>query len=1041
MRKKFFLFIIAAFMATSSAWALGSEPVVIDALPYPVYMQNIQFDYQTKILSFDDTYRNELTLDRCYSVVAYYRTNETAIIKGLSSAGSFYSYGYICNVKIGEDPVTHEPHYTKSMQDTKVYHKLKSVLNTTGGTVTIDVANLIDTCMYKGYADIHFVIAGSYKDPITLGYKRYETEFTVGESALNNYIDISMPKIGRCEVKASHLYLNYGEELVLTYSLQGVQLIQYSLERSMDDGKTWNGIDYGYITTLSAREGRTFEYKYLFNKTGEFTSKYRIIAESGNDKDTAELEAYGNDKVYFRYPYNVQGYDVYYETAGTKYVLGAAPDCKVYKFDCALPVEKTKNNDGSITITYPAAPMEYSLETPTYTVKFWNSDRTLLKTEEVVCGGDATAPEEPTMQNLIFDHWSADFTNVHRNLNIYARYTMAGNYSFDAAQIAHTNKLYPADGFADSETRAMMGDSITFWASLATPSASKLYYQTARRNAQGEWIWNGSTLVGEFTAADVAAGKAKEFTKTVSVFYNYYNEQYLEQGFAFRFMVNCGGESIFSEVYEYDVYYPLYINSLIDDGGMYETLMVENTAHDIALGAENLLIPARYQDTIHIYRINGGAGACMNFARVNKPQPMYALEDGLDGDGNAYVIAPGEKETLNVDVTKVAVIFDGATPTTYYDFTSQGLGYKGNAYYAEVVNCGGSIRNMPADPANGQQTLFIGWQAWGDYADDAYLNVPATGDSYIGFTAMWEDIPEVPTYMVIFFDKDGNILSTQEVKEGENAVPPVAPEVPGFHFVGWDSPYTTITNDKDITALYGEDNKTWTVTYLNWDNSPLGTEQVNDGEAAQGVIATRTGYTFVGWSEDISSVKSDMTVTALFEVSVFTITYTIDGVEIMGELVSYGEMPSAYQAIEDQGKPATEQYVYTFSHWNPAIVPAVADATYEAVFTPSLRKYLVRFQNWDHTLLSEQQVEYGKAAQAPADPTREGYTFKGWDREFNNIIADMTVTALFEKSKEQGIDQITNDQSPMTNKLLLDGNLYIIRPDGTLYNAQGAKVK
>ena len=267
------------------------------------------------------------------------------------------------------------------------------------------------------------------------------------------------------------------------------------------------------------------------------------------------------------------------------------------------------------------------------------------------------------MQNLTFDHWSADFTNVHRNLNIYARYTMSGNYSFDAAQIAHTNKLYPADGFADSETRAMMGDSITFWASLATPSASKLYYQTARRNAQGEWIWNGSTLVGEFTAADVAAGKAKEFTKTVSVFYNYYNAQYLEQGFAFRFMVNCGGESIFSEVYEYDVYYPLYINSLIDDGGMYETLMVENTAHDIAQGAENHMIPARYHATIRIYRLNGGAGACMNFARVNKPQPMYALEDGLDGDGNAYVIAPGEKETLNVDVTKVAVIFDGGTAT------------------------------------------------------------------------------------------------------------------------------------------------------------------------------------------------------------------------------------------------------------------------------------------------------------------------------------------------------------------------------------------
>lgn len=249
----------------------------------------------------------------------------------------------------------------------------------------------------------------------------------------------------------------------------------------------------------------------------------------------------------------------------------------------------------------------------------------------------------------------------------------------------------------------------------------------------------------------------------------------------------------------------------------------------------------------------------------------------------------------------------------------------------------------------------------------------------------------------------------------------------------------------DITALYGEDAHVWTVTYKNWDGTDLGTEQVNDGEAAQGVIATREGYTFVGWSEDISSVRSNMTVTALFDVSVFTITYTIDGVDIFSELVSYGEMPTAYQAIEDQGKPATEQYVYTFDHWNPAIVAATSDATYEAVFTPSLRQYLVTFQNWDHTFLSEQQVEYGKAAQAPADPTREGYTFTGWDREFNNILANMTVTAVFEMTKNQGganaIDNIdASAKIGGSHKLLRDGQLFIER-DGKTYNAQGAEVK
>lgn len=1022
MKHRFFLLILAAFMA------LNLRAQCTDSIPAPVYMANIQFDTKTNILSFNDVFHPEKIINRSYGISIWYKTQDACIRKTTSQ----YIYGDNAIQVIVQAATTAKVSYGGAQE---------FCLHNINGK-----NNLISECYKNGYSDIRIFIQGRYENDLNPGdWLQYEgnSYYNLG---FNNYVDVTLPTGIK---RMSYFYevnendnaqvMLFGSSQALTAEVQSVEGYTYKWEFSKNKS-SWNSVKQGNITTVDARKGVELEYtpSFAIGTTGDLY--YRLIISGQHMNDTSVVF---HGQPYYTYSWD-NGNSSYNYKAGEKITRAKPADCLVYVFDSELQVSQRDKGNGYVEITMPACPVEEKVETPTYTVKFWNSDLTLLKTEKVVCGGDATAPAEPTMQNLIFDHWSADFTNVHRNLNIYARYTMAGNYSFDAAQIAHTNKLYPADGFADSETRAMMGDSITFWASLATPSASRLYFQTARRNAQGEWDWNDAMQVGEFTAADVAAGKAKEFTKTVSVFYNYYNEQYLEQGFAFRFMVNCGGENIYSEVYEYDVYYPLYINSLIDDGGIYETLMVENTAHDIALGAENILIPARYQDTIRIYRLNGGAGACMNFARVNKPQSMYALEDGLDEEGNAYVIAPGEKETLNVDVAKVAVVFDGAAPSTKYDFTAQGVGYKGNAYYAEVVNCGGAIQNIPADPANGQQTLFIGWEAWGDYDNDAYLNVPATGDSYIGFTAMWEDIPDAPTYTVIFFDKDGNILSTQEVKEGENAVPPVAPEVAGYHFVGWDSPYTTITNDKDITAVYGEDSKTWTVTYLNWDNSPLGTEQVNDGEAAQGVIATRTGYTFVGWSEDISSVKSDMTVTALFDVSVFTITYTIDGVKIMSEQVAYGAMPAAYQSVEDQGKPATEQYVYTFSHWTPAIVPAVADATYEAVFTPSPRKYLVVFQNWDHSFLAEQQVEYGKAATAPANPTREGYTFKGWDREFNHIIADMTVTALFEKSKGQGIENTPSPswgESERGCKLLIDGNLYIIRPDGTLYNAQGAKVK
>ena len=165
--------------------------------------------------------------------------------------------------------------------------------------------------------------------------------------------------------------------------------------------------------------------------------------------------------------------------------------------------------------------------------------------------------------------------------------------------------------------------------------------------------------------------------------------------------------------------------------------------------------------------------------------------------------------------------------------------------------------------------------------------------------------------------------------------------------------------------------------------------------------------------------------------------------------MQHGDMPLMWQSYESICKTGFEeefgdQWQLDNFLWTPAIVPATQDATYDLAYVFSTRKFTVRFQNWDHTLLDEQQVEYGKAAQAPADPTREGYTFKGWDRELNNIIADMTVTAVFEKAKDDkdtGIKDVQILPSEGVQKILHEGRLYIILPDGKVFNAQGVRVK
>ncbi len=118
--------------------------------------------------------------------------------------------------------------------------------------------------------------------------------------------------------------------------------------------------------------------------------------------------------------------------------------------------------------------------------------------------------------------------------------------------------------------------------------------------------------------------------------------------------------------------------------------------------------------------------------------------------------------------------------------------------------------------------------------------------------------------------------------------------------------------------------------------------------------------------------------------------------------VSHGEVPSYPNATPT--KPSTDQYDYTFSGWSPALMAAVDDAIYVAVYTQTVRQYTVTFVDFDGKVLDKQSVAYGSAANAPQNPTRVGYTFAGWDKEFNKITSDLTVTATYTKDTETRVD-------------------------------------
>lgn len=85
--------------------------------------------------------------------------------------------------------------------------------------------------------------------------------------------------------------------------------------------------------------------------------------------------------------------------------------------------DANKTGYQSIKVSYNGLSTSFTVNVKaTYTVTFKDYDGRILKTETVVDGESATAPEAPIREGYTFSGWSSTFTNVKSNLTITAQY-------------------------------------------------------------------------------------------------------------------------------------------------------------------------------------------------------------------------------------------------------------------------------------------------------------------------------------------------------------------------------------------------------------------------------------------------------------------------------------------------------------------------------------------------------------------------------------------------------------------------------------------
>lgn len=298
----------------------------------------------------------------------------------------------------------------------------------------------------------------------------------------------------------------------------------------------------------------------------------------------------------------------------------------------------------------------------------------------------------------------------------------------------------------------------------------------------------------------------------------------------------------------------------------------------------------------------------------------------------------------------------------------------------------------------------------------------STGDGYYEF-----QLDELyPTY-TITYELDGGTLSNAPTQYNKNSgtITIPRPTRAGYRFTGWTGTDLTektldvvipagSTEDREYTANWVE---TRTVTFdVNGHGTAPAPQTVDIGtKAVRPTDPAQTGWRFDGWytdkdctaAYDFDSVVTDNITLYAKWVKTVTVTYHVG---------SYGTAPAS-QTV-DAGKKFTRpadpvdsraifQGWYTDENYTTAYDFGSAVETDLNLYAKWKDGYRVVFQTAYGTAPAEQKVALNGKATKPADPTAEGYVFRGWyttaacttEFDFNTpITADTTLYAKWNET-------------------------------------------
>ena len=353
----------------------------------------------------------------------------------------------------------------------------------------------------------------------------------------------------------------------------------------------------------------------------------------------------------------------------------------------------------------------------------------------------------------------------------------------------------------------------------------------------------------------------------------------------------------------------------------------------------------------------------------------------LDGNGNSY--EPGG--SVPADVTELTVQW--TAPTYAVTLNTNGGTINNGNVTGYTYGVGATL--PAADDMTYTGHTFKGW-----YDNENLTGSPVTaiGGAETGNKEYWAKW-EINQYTVTVKPENGkaDIIITQDY-----GTPITAPTLTreGYTFKGWDKEIPKTMPAENITVKAQWEINQYTITFDTNGGSEIAPITQDYGTKITAPDKpTRKGYTFKGWDKEIPETMpaENMTVKAQWEINQYTITFdTNGGSEIAPITQDYGTEITAPDNPTRKG--------YTFKGWDkeiPKTMPA-ENITVKAQW--KINQYTITFDTNGGSEIAPITQDYGTEITAPDNPTRKGYTFKGWDKEIPETMSaeNITVKAQWE---------------------------------------------